>query len=243
MDRITISPDQMNGVPCVRGLRIPLATIIHMLADGMSCDEILRAYPDLEAEDIREVLTQTGGYAMPDYSKKITVYPSARTREILGDRATELNQALECWADVIARATADNADVFTPSEWCMIADVCNGTLWEPGVGNPGTMLAAEVSDGHHLDGTGYKWLADEGTELAGSLERLGAGKPTKEMRAVDAQVSSLVKRLAALDYARGWAVIVAVQWFWRNCEAEIDPRSDPWWTVAFRRKVEGAESA
>jgi len=54
--RITVRPDQMGGVPCIRGLRIPVATVVSMIADGMSHDEILRAYPDLEAEDIREAL-------------------------------------------------------------------------------------------------------------------------------------------------------------------------------------------
>ncbi|MAU01963.1 MAG: hypothetical protein CL608_32915 [Anaerolineaceae bacterium] len=54
--RITVSPTQMGGVPCIRGLRIPVATIIGMIADGMSDAEILSAYPDLEQEDIREAL-------------------------------------------------------------------------------------------------------------------------------------------------------------------------------------------
>lgn len=46
----------MGGVPCIRGLRIPVATVVGMLADGMREEEILAAYPDLEAEDIREAL-------------------------------------------------------------------------------------------------------------------------------------------------------------------------------------------
>jgi uncharacterized protein (DUF433 family) len=54
--RITVRPDQMDGVPCIRGLRIPVATVVGMAADGMSEPEILAAYPDLEAEDIREAL-------------------------------------------------------------------------------------------------------------------------------------------------------------------------------------------
>jgi uncharacterized protein (DUF433 family) len=54
--RITIDPAQMAGVPCICGLRIPVATIVSMIAEGMSADEILRAYPDLEAEDVREAL-------------------------------------------------------------------------------------------------------------------------------------------------------------------------------------------
>jgi uncharacterized protein (DUF433 family) len=54
--RITINPKQMDGIPCIRGLRIPVATVVTMIADGMAEAEILRAYPDLEPEDIREAL-------------------------------------------------------------------------------------------------------------------------------------------------------------------------------------------
>ncbi|HEU5017043.1 MAG TPA: DUF433 domain-containing protein [Pseudolabrys sp.] len=54
--RITIDAAQMGGVPCVRGLRIPVATIVGMVADGMSETEILADYPDLVAEDIHEAL-------------------------------------------------------------------------------------------------------------------------------------------------------------------------------------------
>ena len=55
-DRITIRQDQMGGVPCIRGLRIPVATVVGMVADGMTETEILAAYPDLQQEDIRESL-------------------------------------------------------------------------------------------------------------------------------------------------------------------------------------------
>jgi uncharacterized protein (DUF433 family) len=54
--RITIRPDQMGGVPCIRNLRIPVATIVDMVADGMGEPEILAAYPDLQAEDVHEAL-------------------------------------------------------------------------------------------------------------------------------------------------------------------------------------------
>ena len=54
--RITIDPRQMGGVPCIRHLRIPVATVVDMVADGISESEILTAYPDLDAEDIREAL-------------------------------------------------------------------------------------------------------------------------------------------------------------------------------------------
>jgi uncharacterized protein (DUF433 family) len=51
-----LDPKQMDGVACIRSARIPVATVVGMIADGMSNDEILQAYPDLEAEDIREAL-------------------------------------------------------------------------------------------------------------------------------------------------------------------------------------------
>jgi uncharacterized protein (DUF433 family) len=54
--RITVDPKQMGGVPCIRGLRIPVATVVGMVADAMTTTEILAAYPDLEAGDVREAL-------------------------------------------------------------------------------------------------------------------------------------------------------------------------------------------
>ena len=54
--RITTNPKQMGGVPCIRGLRIPVATVVSMIADGATDAEGLRDYPDLEPDDIREAL-------------------------------------------------------------------------------------------------------------------------------------------------------------------------------------------
>jgi uncharacterized protein (DUF433 family) len=54
--RITVDPKQMAGIPCIRGLRIPVATVVGMVADGMPEAEILGAFPDLEAADVREAL-------------------------------------------------------------------------------------------------------------------------------------------------------------------------------------------
>ena len=55
-ERITVDPNQMGGVPCIRGRRIPVATVIGMLADGMREEQVLWHLPDLEPEDIRESL-------------------------------------------------------------------------------------------------------------------------------------------------------------------------------------------
>jgi uncharacterized protein (DUF433 family) len=54
--RITIDPNQMGGVPCIRGPRIPVATVVSMVAEGMTEAEILEAYPDLETADVREAM-------------------------------------------------------------------------------------------------------------------------------------------------------------------------------------------
>ncbi len=55
-ERITIDPEQMGGVPCIRSLRIPVATVVGMVADGMTDKEILETFPDLELGDVREAL-------------------------------------------------------------------------------------------------------------------------------------------------------------------------------------------
>jgi len=56
LDRITTDADQMGGVPCIRGMRLPVATVVGMIADGMSSQQILEAFPDLEADDIPQAL-------------------------------------------------------------------------------------------------------------------------------------------------------------------------------------------
>ena len=54
--RITTNPRQMGGVPCLRGLRIPVATVVGLVAEGQTSEQILTLYPDLEAKDIQEAL-------------------------------------------------------------------------------------------------------------------------------------------------------------------------------------------
>ena len=54
--RITTDARQMGGVPCLRGLRIPVATIVSLVAEGETVERILALYPDLEADDVREAL-------------------------------------------------------------------------------------------------------------------------------------------------------------------------------------------
>ena len=54
--RITIEPGKMGGAPCIRGLRFPVATVVRMVASGMSTEQILDEHPSLEREDIDEAL-------------------------------------------------------------------------------------------------------------------------------------------------------------------------------------------
>jgi uncharacterized protein (DUF433 family) len=62
-DRITFDPKMMGGRACIRGMRITVALIVNLVANGMSREDILREYPDLEAEDIREALQYAASLA------------------------------------------------------------------------------------------------------------------------------------------------------------------------------------
>ena len=55
-ERSTVDPEVMGGLPCIRGLRIPVASVVAMVADGMSAAEIVAELPDLVLEDIPEAL-------------------------------------------------------------------------------------------------------------------------------------------------------------------------------------------
>ncbi len=55
-DRITFDPDVMGGRACIRGMRITVSTILNLIANGMTPDEIIAAYPYLEPEDIQQSL-------------------------------------------------------------------------------------------------------------------------------------------------------------------------------------------
>lgn len=56
MNRIEINPKKLGGKPVIKGTRIPVYLILEMLANGMSVEEILKEYPELTEEDIREAL-------------------------------------------------------------------------------------------------------------------------------------------------------------------------------------------
>jgi uncharacterized protein (DUF433 family) len=55
-DRITFDPNVMGGKACIRGMRITVALVLNLIANSMSAEEIIDAYPYLEKEDIRQAL-------------------------------------------------------------------------------------------------------------------------------------------------------------------------------------------
>jgi uncharacterized protein (DUF433 family) len=62
-DRITFTPNVMAGRACIRGLRITVALLVNLVANGMSNEEIVEEYPDIEVEDIRQALSYAAALA------------------------------------------------------------------------------------------------------------------------------------------------------------------------------------
>lgn len=72
LDRITIKPDLCLGQPTIRGMRITVSVILKMLGSGKSIEEVIAAYPELEAEDVREAIQYAAWLA----SNQIRAVPS-----------------------------------------------------------------------------------------------------------------------------------------------------------------------
>jgi uncharacterized protein (DUF433 family) len=62
-DRITFEPTVMGGRACIRGMRMTVSLVVNLVANGMSTEDIIREYPDLEAEDIRQALQYASALA------------------------------------------------------------------------------------------------------------------------------------------------------------------------------------
>lgn len=174
---------------------------------------------------------------------RYSVYPAPKAIELVGNSAPALNQAIECWAALLARATADNAKTFFWDDqgvsvghitgkladmhalrpWCVLAEALKDMRFDPEFANPGELLATAVEDAHRMENIADKWFSSEfdGEEYARGLE---------------SAVKELVKKLRCLDYAHAWAVIVAIQWYWEHRNEGIDIKKDTWWALSFRRQ-------
>lgn len=73
-DRITSDPRIMGGRACIRGMRITVSLIVNLVANGMTTGDILKEYPDLEAEDIRQALQYAASLANEE------IYPLTGSR-------------------------------------------------------------------------------------------------------------------------------------------------------------------
>lgn len=62
-ERITFDPKIMGGRACIRGMRIPVSLVVNLVANGMTTEEILREYLDLESEDVRQALQYAASLA------------------------------------------------------------------------------------------------------------------------------------------------------------------------------------
>jgi len=76
--RVVVSPDLHHGDPCIRGTRIPVATILGSLADGMTAEEIREAYPQLTQDDIQAALAYAADSIYQDMSLPRHLYLPAR---------------------------------------------------------------------------------------------------------------------------------------------------------------------
>ncbi len=69
-DRITLNPEICFGKPCIRGMRMPVASVLGYLSSGMAINEILKSWPELEADDIYQAL------AYASWAMEETVLPA-----------------------------------------------------------------------------------------------------------------------------------------------------------------------
>jgi hypothetical protein len=176
---------------------------------------------------------------------RYSIYPAHKAVEIVGNTAPALNQAIECWAALLARAMADNAETLFASysdfvgstfyehclhDWALLATALRGMRFDPDFANPGDLIATAVEDTHRLEKVGREWFSSDGDIL---------------WKEVDAAVAQLVEKLRnkeELDYPHAWAIILAVNWFWEHQEQGVDISKDPWWTLAFRRQWKPKEA-
>src|SRR5262245_57398433 len=106
---------------------------------------------------------------------RYSVYPAPKAVEVVGNSAPSLNQAIECWAALLARALADNAkkfwnaesnwrtedfeDAYALKELCALADTLKGMRFDPEFAKPSELLATAVEDANRLDNVGARWFS------------------------------------------------------------------------------------
>ena len=108
LTRITFDPNVMGGKPCIRGMRVTVGAIVGLVAAGYSTDEILKAYPYLEAADVRESL----GYAADQF---VSLAVAEKTSALATEEYLEMRTKRGSKQKFLA-AMAKVADVEPPDE-------------------------------------------------------------------------------------------------------------------------------
>ncbi len=114
LPRITLDPEVMGGKPCIRGLRVTVGTIVGLLAVGHSIEDILRAYPYLEEEDIRQALA----YAAWRVEEK---EPSAMFQKVAPMFLVDnVDQAVAWYRDMLGAKLQHSLPGIPPLEWASL---------------------------------------------------------------------------------------------------------------------------
>jgi len=183
--------------------------------------------------------------ALARAGQRFAIYPAPKAVELIGDSLPSLNQAIECWAALIARATADNARVFQEpdldgndqgfAEWSLLAEVLKGMKFEAEFMNPSGLIASAVEDAHRLENLGSKFLVYVQERTVSSMFK-------NRQPEFDDGVQKLVVKLRShnFGYVHAWAVIIAVRWYWDRV-GKIEALRDRWWTLQFRRSAKDTE--
>lgn len=141
---------------------------------------------------------------------RFTVYPHPKSVLAIGKTAPALNQAIECWANVVTQATKDNEERFTRHEWNFLADVLYGCPFDSHDRSPGETISRFIES---TNPGVWGWLS-------------GCKDHVKDVS----------ERCFVMPYAESWALILAVQFYW-NFKRHIRPLEDEWWTAAFRKHL------
>src|SRR5260370_42257967 len=159
---------------------------------------------------------------MARFDTRYSVYPVPKAVEVVGNSAPALNQAIECWGALLARATADNAKTFYWNEqgvsdghftkkwedmhalapWGVLAEALKDIRFDPEFANPGELLATAVEDAHRMGDVAVEWF------------RSDLDDPEQQTRGLEFTVKEFIAKLGKLDYPHAWALIITVQWYW-----------------------------
>ena len=186
--------------------------------------EEIRSHYQEQVSDLLESCSFTEEISEMANASGVTSFrPDEDTREAISrlvdlhghESASEaISLSVQGWEMALNLAQAEVESILDREEWNCLADVMNGALWTVQSGTrPGMIFAANVEDGHRLNGVGEKWFESS----------------------PDERIKALIGKLHALTYVQAWAVGSAIRWFWANSELQFDHQTEEWWTMKFRR--------